>query len=96
MGITNAEYELASKAILDFRAGQYNSLEEACAAINANILTANDMIKVEDIPETSLREDRQSICMSCENYANDMCMVCACPMQYLLYNFEAKCPVEKW
>lgn len=93
---TNAEYELASKAILDFRAGLYNSLEEACVETNADILTANDMIKVEDVPETSLREDRQSVCMACENHVSDVCMVCACPMQHLLYNITATCPLEKW
>lgn len=93
---TNAEYELASKAILDFRAGQYISLEEACAETAADISTAKDMIKVEDIPETSLREDRQSICMECEHNTNNTCMVCACPMQYLLYDIAATCPMEKW
>lgn len=93
---TNAEYELASKAILDFRAGQYDSLEQACAETAADISIAENMITVEDIPETSLREDRQSICLKCEHNAHNTCMVCACPMLYLLYDIAATCPLEKW
>lgn len=93
---TNAEYELASKAILDFRAGLYDSLEEACTETDADIFTAMDMIKVEDIPETVLREDRQAICIECENNLNDMCMACACPMSHILYSDSAVCPEDKW
>lgn len=93
---TNAEMELASAAILAYRAGEFKSIESACLANEADYNLAMEMIAVEDKPETKLREDRQSICVECMNNVNDTCMVCACPMQYLLYNDNAKCPEGLW
>ena len=94
--VTNAEYELASEAILKFRAGDYASLEEACNTLEANIEIAEGMIAVETATTPRLKPSRKSICDTCEENQNDTCMQCACPMSYILYNNTATCPLEKW
>lgn len=93
---TNAEMELASAAVLAYRAGEFKTVLEACEAKGADYSLAQQMIAVQDIPETNLREDRQSVCNACTNNVGDTCMVCACPMSYLLYNDDAVCPEGKW
>lgn len=93
---TNAEYEAASRAIAAFNNGEYLTLEEACAALNANVEIAQSMVHVESSTTPRLKTSRKRVCDSCEENQNETCMQCACPMSHILYSNEAVCPLGKW
>jgi hypothetical protein len=93
---TNQEMELASAAIQSLKNGMHESLEDACSDHNADMAIAESMIEVVIPEERSLITSRQTVCNSCPNNINSMCMVCACPMDHLLYTTKAICPEGKW
>ncbi len=94
---TNAEMELASEAILKHRAGKYKTIKAAQQALGANSQIIEQMLSAQmQQPEPVVDTARADICNSCDKNVNDICMVCACPMNHLLSNLNAVCPEGKW
>lgn len=103
--MNNQDYELASQAIDNFRRGKYLTLHESCLAIGANANLANVMfgnesvITQDEFVDEQLRQERTSICDSCEKLkivGNKICDVCACPIEIITNMKFKNCPVGKW
>ncbi len=97
---TNLDYETASNAISLIKTG--TDIAEASRLTGAKVHLVNIMLGNEDIitsdvfVEDSIRENRESICMSCDKNLNNVCMECACPLPTITNMKFKVCPLEKW
>lgn len=97
---TNLDYENANAAILLIKSGI--DINVAVDSTNAkihlvNIMLGNEDVITEDVfVEDSVRENRESICLSCDKNQNNICMECACPLPTITNMKFKVCPLEKW
>ena len=94
---TNKEYELASEAILQYKAGKYKTLESARRSVTAKSTVVKEMLEqqavyVEPIADLAKLE----ICNACENNSNGVCMINAFVIEYLILDNNDMCPENKW
>lgn len=56
---------------------------------------ANQVVDYIKLPEQE-RNERYSICQSCEYFKMDFCKFCGCYMPVKTYMPSQSCPVKKW
>ena len=97
---TNLDYGKASAAISLIKTG--TNISEASSLTGAKLQLVNIMLGNEDVitkdvfVEDSIRENRESICSTCDKNQNNVCMECACPLPTITNMRFKVCPLEKW
>jgi hypothetical protein len=98
---TNAEYQKASLAIEGFKNGSYSTLESSAATVGAdltlvNVMLSNPGMTEQQYTDETVQKTRFSICSQCEKNTNNICMICACPINFVTSVKSSTCPEGKW
>lgn len=97
---TNLDYENANSALVLIKNGM--SINDAASVANAKIQLINIMLGNQDVVteevfvEDSVRLNRESICIECDENEFNTCMVCACPLPTIVNMKFKECPLGKW
>ena len=101
----NSDYEKASQAIENYKKGVYPDVVAAATDLDAdmkivNVMLGNESIITEDtFVENSTKENRLSICNSCDQFlsvSGGTCNQCACPISVIVNMKFKTCPLGKW
>lgn len=98
---TNSEYEKANIAIEGFNNKTYSTLESAAQGTGAdltliNVMLSNPSMTEHQYTDYSLSQLRIVTCSQCEKNSNNICMVCACPINFITSMQSSVCPEGKW